>query len=251
MINDDEDGQCKSLVTDCLSKVLDDDGLGYGETSLSNSYYQNNKDLAGLSRYKNLSNGIDVPYTGKSSLNCPGELEFNEVYIRLNDLNLGNTTVQQAQLASNEQQHIPRGQLTNGLLTTSSSSGYHQPNTNGCWPESVAPQHDYKDMFSYQRPPTRNCDVNYNVGLNLSLDAQTAAANDLVGYNTELQNTQMINVHDYNIPIGNQAYRPNSAMTNLSADSGLSNSPAFQHFSPPDSLQSFLAGNYPVHRNQK
>lgn len=137
------------------------------------------------------------------------------------------------------------GPLSNGLLTTTNGLNYNSPSPN--WSE--LPNHYTKDLFgNYQTIQSHrgNPDFNLNLSTNMGLDSPSATRLndlDLQGNNAgqhgvaKSHNNQILSVHDpYNITAtGQQNYRPNSAMTDLSVDSGfLSNSP-LQHYSPADS----------------
>ncbi|XP_043473466.1 uncharacterized protein LOC122505727 isoform X2 [Leptopilina heterotoma] len=151
-------------------------------------------------------------------------------------------------LISSEQPNRNYPTPSNGLLTTTNGMDYGSRSSN--WTECP------KDLFeSYQQQQVQSCpntDYNFNVARNLTLDSpkNCTTLNDMqlhcnVGQNLRTGNL-MHNVHEtYNLTNG-QSYRPSSAMTDLSADSGfLSNSP-LQHFSPADSaLQSCFTNNFP------
>lgn len=147
------------------------------------------------------------------------------------------------------------GQLSNGLLTTTNGLNYNLPSPN--WSETLISPNYSKDLFgNYQAVQSHrgNPEFNLNLPSNMGLDSPSAASlNDM-----ELQgglgqhgiqkphSNQILNMHDpYNVSVQGQTYRPNSAMTDLSADSGfLSNSP-LQHYSPADtSLQNGVPNNF-------
>lgn len=141
--------------------------------------------------------------------------------------------------------------LCNNLLTTTSEANYSKQSTN--WTEALPTASmgcsRSELMGNYSRAP--NCvkpDLNFNVALTLALDSpnSTVPINELEYHNSTRQGTAssnsygntMVNMQDIYSVGGNTVhgpgYRPNSAMTDLSADSGfLSNSP-LQHFSPAD-----------------
>lgn len=144
---------------------------------------------------------------------------------------------------------------SNGLLTTTNGMNYNLQSPN--WTETLIPSNYTKDIFgNYQTIQSHgeNIDFNLNFSSNLALDSPNGTSlNDveLRGNNGQhgigkSLNNQMLNIHDpYNIPVAGQTYRPNSAMTDLSGDSGfLSNSP-LQHYSPADtSLQNCVPNNF-------
>ncbi|XP_051176545.1 homeobox protein 5-like isoform X2 [Leptopilina boulardi] len=158
-------------------------------------------------------------------------------------------------LISSEQSSRNYPTPSNGLLTTTNGMDYGSRPSN--WTESFQNTECPKDLFgSYQVQSCPNTDYNFNVARNLTLDSpKNVTLNDMqlhcnVGQNIS-QNMHtgnlMHNVHEtYNLTTANgQSYRPSSAMTDLSADSGfLSNSP-LQHFSPADSsLQNCFPNNF-------
>ena len=145
---------------------------------------------------------------------------------------------------------------SNGLLTTSGMDyGGSRPAN---WAESFLTSECPKDLFGNYQQQMQSCpttDYNFNVARNLALDSpDNVTLNDMqlhcnVGHNIpqNVHNNLMHNVHEaYNMTANGQSYRPGSAMTELSADSGfLSNSP-LQHFSPADSaLQNCFPNNFP------
>ncbi|XP_072761924.1 uncharacterized protein [Anoplolepis gracilipes] len=137
----------------------------------------------------------------------------------------------------------------NDLPTTTNGSTYDKRSSNwaeslltpsvGCRGELIG---NYSRISSCVKP-----DLNFNVtALSLTLDSPNSVPMNELEYRNSTSARQsaslncygnaIVNMHDmYNVTnnIGS-GYRPNSAMTDLSADSGfLSNSP-LQHFSPAD-----------------
>ncbi|KAL6261197.1 hypothetical protein P5V15_008721 [Pogonomyrmex californicus] len=143
--------------------------------------------------------------------------------------------------------------LCNDLLTTTSGASYGKQSGN--WTEPLlTPSVGCHSELVGGGPPTysriSNCakpDLNFNVtALTLALDSPNSIPiSELEYHNSMRQSTSsnsysntMMNMHDVYGVTGNPSqgpgYRPNSAMTDLSVDSGfLSNSP-LQHFSPAD-----------------
>lgn len=139
--------------------------------------------------------------------------------------------------------------LCNDLLTTTSGTNYGKQSSS--WTEPLlTPSMGCRTELTgnYSRIP--NCakpDLNFNVtALTLALDSPNSVPiSELEYHNSMRQNMSsnsysnpMMNMHDMYGVTGNASqgpgYRPNSAMTDLSVDSGfLSNSP-LQHFSPAD-----------------
>ncbi|XP_015600982.1 uncharacterized protein LOC107270458 isoform X2 [Cephus cinctus] len=152
----------------------------------------------------------------------------------------------------NNRNYVP---LSNGLLTTTNGLNYNAQPSN--WSENLITRDYSKDLFgNYQQmAPRTNPDFNFNVALNLALDSpEGMVLNEMDVHGNMGQNAPpnphsnpIMNVHDsYNVTATSQSYRPSSAMTDLSADSGfLSNSP-LQHFSPADTaLQNCFPNNFP------
>ncbi|KAG7207299.1 hypothetical protein KM043_008967 [Ampulex compressa] len=134
--------------------------------------------------------------------------------------------------------------LCNDLLTTSNETNFVKQSTN--WPESLLSSACASDLFgNYQGIQNyANTDFNFNMALTaLASDSPESIATNDVDYHNNIghcassnsYNNPAINIHDlYGMTGNNQSYRPSSAMTDLSVDSGfLSNSP-LQHFSPAD-----------------
>ncbi|XP_076669232.1 uncharacterized protein LOC143369322 isoform X1 [Andrena cerasifolii] len=133
--------------------------------------------------------------------------------------------------------------MCNDLLTTSNetSSSKHSAS----WSDNLSSPGCTSDLFgNYQR--IQNCtnpDLNFNMALTLALDSpDPITLNELEYHNkicqngtTNAYNNPTSTMHElYSMTANNQSYRPSSAMTDLSVDSGfLSNSP-LQHFSPAD-----------------
>ncbi|XP_025270423.1 uncharacterized protein LOC105252914 isoform X2 [Camponotus floridanus] len=144
----------------------------------------------------------------------------------------------------------------NDLTTTTNGSNYGKQSGN--WTESfVTPSLGCRGELIGNYSRISNCvkpDLNFNVtALSLTLDSPNSVPiNEQEYRNSTRQNASLnsysntiVNMHDvYNVTnsIGS-GYRPNSAMTDLSADSGfLSNSP-LQHFSPADTTLHSCFGN--------
>ncbi|XP_012058104.1 PREDICTED: uncharacterized protein LOC105621245 [Atta cephalotes] len=139
--------------------------------------------------------------------------------------------------------------LCNDLLTTTSGVNYSKQSSN--WTESLqlTPSMGCRAELSGNYSRISNCakpDLNFNVtALTLALDSPNSVPiSEFEYHNSVRQNASnsysnsMVNMHDmYGVtsnPSQGPGYRPNSAMTDLSVDSGfLSNSP-LQHFSPAD-----------------
>ncbi|XP_011686147.1 PREDICTED: uncharacterized protein LOC105448944 isoform X3 [Wasmannia auropunctata] len=159
------------------------------------------------------------------------------------------------------------GGMCNDLLTTTSGGGSYGCNKqSGNWTEPLlAPSMgcraaelttgNYSRISSCAKP-----DLNFNVtALTLALDSPNSVPISELEYHNSMRqqsassnsygNAGMMGMHDmYGVAGGNPAgqggpgYRPNSAMTDLSADSGfLSNSP-LQHFSPADTALHHTCG---------
>lgn len=139
--------------------------------------------------------------------------------------------------------------LCNDLLTTTSGVNYGKQSSN--WTEPLlTPSMGCRTELTGNYSRISNCvkpDLNFNVtALTLALDSPNPVPiSELEYHNSLRQNASsnsysnaMMNMHDmYGVtsnPSQGPGYRPNSAMTDLSVDSGfLSNSP-LQHFSPAD-----------------
>ncbi|XP_076279430.1 uncharacterized protein LOC143208686 [Lasioglossum baleicum] len=141
--------------------------------------------------------------------------------------------------------------LCNDLLTTTNDANSNKQSN---WSESLSTVGCTTDLFgNYQR--IQNCtnpDLNINMALTLALDSpDPITLNELeyhnnIGQNgtTNTYNNPTAAMHElYSMTASNQSYRPSSAMTDLSIDSGfLSNSP-LQHFSPADTNLHNCFGN--------
>ncbi|KAL0100428.1 hypothetical protein PUN28_019639 [Cardiocondyla obscurior] len=139
--------------------------------------------------------------------------------------------------------------LCNDLLTTTSGANYGKQSSS--WTEPMlTPSMGCRTELAGNYSRISNCakpDMNFNVtALTLALDSPNPVPiSELEYHNSMRQNVPsssygntMVNMHDmYGVtsnPSQGSGYRPNSAMTDLSVDSGfLSNSP-LQHFSPAD-----------------
>ncbi|XP_015429914.1 PREDICTED: uncharacterized protein LOC107186532 [Dufourea novaeangliae] len=143
--------------------------------------------------------------------------------------------------------------LCNDLLTITNETDLSKQSAN--WSENLSTVGCTSDLFgNYQQ--IQNCtnpDLNFNMALTLALDfPDQIPLNELEYHNNIGQNgtTNTYNnpptaaMHElYSMTASNQSYRPSSAMTDLSIDSGfLSNSP-LQHFSPADTNLHNCFGN--------
>ncbi|XP_066594593.1 MATH and LRR domain-containing protein PFE0570w-like [Prorops nasuta] len=165
-----------------------------------------------------------------------------------NELSSNNYVVDPQQYVLQSPDRISRtnGNLpsnSNDLIVTSNATSFKQLDS---WNDSILSQNCRKDYFNgyQQQIHCPSSDFNFNVTLPELSD--TTSELEYYGINQNLGpsvSNSMLGVHDsYNLPT-NQKYRPGSAMTDLSGDSGfLSNSP-LQHFSPADSFQNCF-GNH-------
>nr|XP_003706025.2 PREDICTED: uncharacterized protein LOC100876211 isoform X3 [Megachile rotundata] len=142
--------------------------------------------------------------------------------------------------------------LCNDLLTTTNETNSSKQTTN--WSENLSASGCTSDLFgNYQR--IQNCtnpDLNFNMALTLALDSPDPITLNEIEYHnnigqngtTNTYNNPTPSMHElYSMTANNQSYRPSSAMTDLSIDSGfLSNSP-LQHFSPADTNLHNCFGN--------
>lgn len=143
--------------------------------------------------------------------------------------------------------------LCNDLLTTTNETSSSKQSTN--WSESLSSPGCTSDLFgNYQQ--IQNCtnpDMNFNMALTLALDSPDPITLNEIEYHannigqngtTNTYNNPATTMHElYSVTANNQSYRPSSAMTDLSIDSGfLSNSP-LQHFSPADTNLHNCFGN--------
>ncbi|XP_031843983.1 uncharacterized protein LOC116431952 [Nomia melanderi] len=142
--------------------------------------------------------------------------------------------------------------LCNDLLTTTNETNLNKESTN--WSENLSTTGYTSDLFgNYQR--MQNCTnphLNINMALTLALDSpDPITLNELEYHNNIRQNgtantysNPTATMHELcSMTASNQSYRPSSAMTDLSIDSGfLSNSP-LQHFSPADTNLHNCFGN--------
>ncbi|XP_012281479.1 uncharacterized protein LOC105700319 isoform X2 [Orussus abietinus] len=229
-------------------------------------------------------NGLQIRYAfGKLPNGIPfqteNDREYNNACVGLNTLGLGERTSQSVDRVQN----YPGGLVTglqcsepqrfapnasdgvscigrnyaspsNGLATTTNGPEYNAQLNN--WSESILASDYAKDLFgNYQQ--IQSCtdpDFNFNIALNLAVDSSDNLSHNDVDLHCNLEQSVSHNLHgnpilgmhdSYTGTASNQAYRPSSALTDLSADSGfLSNSP-LQHFSPVDpALQNCYAGTF-------
>ncbi|XP_043526477.1 uncharacterized protein LOC122537409 isoform X3 [Frieseomelitta varia] len=132
--------------------------------------------------------------------------------------------------------------LCNDLLTTTNETNVSKQSN---WTENLSTPGCTSDLFgNYQR--IQNCtnpDLNFNMALTLALDSPDPITLNELEYHNNIRQNGTANTYNnltpsmhelYSMTANNQSYRPSSAMTDLSIDSGfLSNSP-LQHFSPAD-----------------
>ncbi|XP_076629017.1 uncharacterized protein LOC143345583 isoform X2 [Colletes latitarsis] len=134
--------------------------------------------------------------------------------------------------------------LCNDLLTTMNETNSSKQATN--WSENLSTTGCTSDLFgNYER--IQNCtnpDLNFNMADPITLNELEYHNN--IGQNgtSNTYNNPTATMHElYSMTANNQSYRPSSAMTDLSIDSGfLSNSP-LQHFSPADTNLHNCFGN--------
>ncbi|XP_043263122.1 meiosis-specific coiled-coil domain-containing protein MEIOC-like isoform X1 [Colletes gigas] len=134
--------------------------------------------------------------------------------------------------------------LCNDLLTTMNETNSSKQTTN--WSENLSTTGCTSDLFgNYER--IQNCtnpDLNFNIADPITLNELEYHNN--IGQNgtSNTYNNPTATMHElYSMTANNQSYRPSSAMTDLSIDSGfLSNSP-LQHFSPADTNLHNCFGN--------
>ncbi|XP_026671190.1 uncharacterized protein DDB_G0283357-like isoform X2 [Ceratina calcarata] len=149
--------------------------------------------------------------------------------------------------------------LCNDLLTTTNKTtnvGKHSSD----WTENLSTSGCAPDLFgNYQQIQNcTNADLNLNMALTLALDSPDPAALNELEYQNAVRQNGTVNTYNnptssmhelYSVTANNQSYRPSSAMTDLSVDSGfLSNSP-LQHFSPGDTNLQCCFGNNMQHSN--
>ena len=280
---EDEDAQDlnNSMVTDLVAKILDDDPIITEET-YSNHYngnprhyvdVQSSRMLKGRNGTNNHHDNVlgSQPYhlyskisaEPCSTLTDESQRDFVNMYSGLNNMTLNdciartlekesdynNGSCMNAHRSSQLDQQRPRPTndisnarnyvpMQNGLLTTTNGLNYGPQPSN--WSEQSHPPDYTNDIFgNYQHiENSPNPDMNFNT-IALSELGQPLSQNPY--------NNQALNIQDsYNLSANNhQHYRPSSAMTEHSVDSGfLSNSP-LQHFSPPDTAShNCLSNNY-------
>lgn len=213
-----------------------------------NEYHQSPNNLCNDLKTLNLGACIEQTITGQNNA-CSNEITSN-TYL---------SDPRSHIIHSNDGSIYTSGSnmLCNDLPTTTNGSNYGKQSSN--WTESLlAPSMGCRSELIGNYSRISNCvkpDLNFNVtALSLTLpdSPNSVPINELEYRNSTRQNASMnsysntiINMHDmYNVTnnIGS-GYRPNSAMTDLSADSGfLSNSP-LQHFSPADTTLHTCFGN--------
>ncbi|XP_053984099.1 putative uncharacterized protein DDB_G0282499 [Hylaeus volcanicus] len=279
---EDEDSQDLNnpMVNDLVSKILDDDSI-VGDNAHSNNYNGNiqyhsetqssimeNTDLNLTTldhfnmhpTFNKLQNSV--------SNNAKFECNYNNLCGELKTLSL-NTCMGQAPdqgnlynngvnaylntypsdshsyiLRPNNENSCISGNimpLCNDLLTTTNETNSCKQSSN--WSENLSTPGCTSDLFgNYER--IRNCtnpDLNFNM-------ADPITLNDIEYHNNigtaNTYNNPTTTMHElYSMTANNQSYRPSSAMTDLSIDSGfLSNSP-LQHFSPADTNLHNCFGN--------
>ncbi|XP_048511797.1 meiosis-specific coiled-coil domain-containing protein MEIOC-like [Athalia rosae] len=276
-----------SMITDLITKILDDDDQQNASVQYQSEYYKplgpqtidgllpslgqlnvlqrqynatenitsdRSLDEKSYEQYCTESHALSLNVCTRNSLN--GENSYSHSVI--NDLQ--RPQLQQNLLSPTDTGYLNGNRnyapLSNGLLTTTNGlTNYNSESSN--WAEALQPPKYSKDLFGNYHPVQLhrgNPEFNLNLSLNSAQDSPSNTGLgdlDLHGNpsqhgNTKSQNNQMLNVHDaYNVTTTTQNYRPNSAMTDLSADSGfLSNSP-LQHYSPADTnLQNCTPNNF-------
>ncbi|XP_014476927.1 PREDICTED: uncharacterized protein LOC106745634 isoform X2 [Dinoponera quadriceps] len=158
--------------------------------------------------------------------------------------------------------------LCNDLLTTTTSSEVNYGKQSGSWSESLlTPSMGCSRselMGNYSRIPS--CvkpDLNFNVALTLALDSpnSTVPMNELEYHSSMRQgcvpsssygSQPMVGMHDmYSGGNTGQSlgYRPNSAMTELNAESVFLSTSPLQHFSPADTTALHTCFGSSIQRN--
>jgi hypothetical protein len=253
---------CPNQIRNSMDNYLTDInhlGVCYPCGKLTNNIYNNAKN--DYHRSNNLCNGLKTLNLDE----CGQSMEHNNVCS--NEIIMSNAYLSDPRphvMHSNDRNIYTSGNnvlLYNDLLTTTDGTNYSKRACNWMEPLST-PSMGCRTELTGNYPRISNCikpDLNFNVtALTLTLDSpNSVAVNDLEYYNSIKQNTSsnsytgnsMVNMHDIYGVSGNtnqgSGYRPNSAMTDLSVDSGfLSNSP-LQHFSPSDTTlhTCFTAGS--------
>ncbi|XP_011297005.1 uncharacterized protein [Fopius arisanus] len=249
---EDEDSQDlnNSMVNELVAKILDDEPIRNGETYTNqyngNPIYQNDIQSRLKSRdySDNYEGNVQYPYP---RMPTHPDLEEPRDYLRgvnLKGLTLNDcissteksndyTRLEHPRPFNSNELNAPRNYapLANGLLTTTNGFNYPQPSN---WTDNLLSPDYTKDVFgNYQQPPAcTHPDLNFNtIGIS-EMEVPSNMVNP-----TNHHSTPVINIHDsYNTSANGPTYRPGSAMTDLSGDSGfLSNSP-LQHFSPADNV---------------
>lgn len=224
-------------------------GVCYPCGKLTNNAYNNAKNNYDYSN--NLCNGLKMLNLDE----CVGQ-PVERSNVCSNEIVMSNAYLSEPQphvMHSNDRNIYANGSnilLYNDLLTSSDGTNYSKRSCN--WMEPSTSPMGCRTELTGNYPRISNCmkpDLNFNVtALTLAMDSpNSVAVNDLEYHNGMKQNaassnsytgSSMMNMHDVYGVSGSTGqapgYRPNSAMTDLSVDSGfLSNSP-LQHFSPGD-----------------
>ncbi|OAD55891.1 hypothetical protein WN48_04141, partial [Eufriesea mexicana] len=142
--------------------------------------------------------------------------------------------------------------LCNDLLTTTNETNVSKQSTN--WTENLSTPGCTSDLFgNYQQIQNcTNANLNFNMALTLALDSpDPITLNELEYHNNigqngtgNIYNNPTPSIHElYNMTANNQSYRPSSAMTDLSIDSGFLSNSSLQHFSPADTNLHNCFGN--------
>ncbi|XP_012230255.1 uncharacterized protein [Linepithema humile] len=241
---------CSNQAGDTLDTYLSDMnhlGIRYPCSKLTNNVYNNTK--GEYHRMNNLCNDLKTLNFGmcagrsvEQNNACSNEISSN-VYLSDPRTHVVHSNAGNMYTSGN---NMP---LCNDLLTTTSGASYTKQSSN--WTEPLlASSMGCRTELTGNYSRVSNCvkpDLNFNVtALTLALDSPNSVPiNELEYHNSIRQgvlsnsySNAVVNMHDMYGVTSNSgqgpSYRPNSAMTDLSADSGfLSNSP-LQHFSPAD-----------------
>ncbi|XP_011172694.1 uncharacterized protein LOC105205085 isoform X2 [Solenopsis invicta] len=237
---------CVNQVADGLDTYLTDDQLvaRYPLSSKLNNIYNNAK-----SEYHHSNNFCNDLKTLNLGTSVRQSVEHNAC---------GNNVAYSSDPRSHVVHSNDGGMYTSGsnmpmcndLLTTTCGTNYGKQSNNWTEPLLTPSMGGCRTELTGNYSRISNCakpDLNFNVtALTLALDSpNTVPISELEYHNSMRQSASsntygntMVNMHDmYGVtsnPSQGPGYRPNSAMTDLSVDSGfLSNSP-LQHFSPAD-----------------
>ncbi|XP_026830547.1 uncharacterized protein LOC105286349 isoform X2 [Ooceraea biroi] len=219
-------------------------GVCYSCGKLTNNVYNNAKN--DYHRSNNLYNGLKT----LSLDECAGQQSVEHGNMCGNEIVMSNAATYLSDprphvAHSNDQSMYTSGNNVsyNDLLTTTDGANYSKRSCNWMEPLSTSSMGCRTEPIQRNYPRISNCmkaDLNFNMtALTLALDSPNSVAVNDFEYHSGMKassncygNSMPVNM--YGVSGQGPGYRPNSAMTDLSVDSGFLSNSSLQHFSPGD-----------------